>query len=157
MCKNFIYLVKFVELCFKLYYKNVAHILAILYGNFRFYRVNRRICLRKYKTNNINKLFINFLLRTCATRLYYVISLLPVVWNTWEERCGCNLIRRIDFRCFWSNRMKASCYFRAPNTGEHFTSGFTSGLSLRNNNTFFKTMAGSVCIFTIRLQKLIFI
>ena len=40
--------------------------------------------------------------------------------------------------------MKASCYFRAPTTSEHFTSGFTSGLSLRNTNTFFKTMAGSV-------------
>ncbi len=29
--------------------------------------------------------------------------------------------------------MKASCYFRAPTTGEHFTSGFTSGLLLRYN------------------------
>ena len=38
--------------------------------------------------------------------------------------------------------MKASCYFRAPTTSEHFTSGFTSSLSLRNNNTFFKTISG---------------
>ena len=139
MCKNLIYLAKFVEICFELYYKNVAHILAILYGNFRLCRTYESICLRKYKTILILISYsLTFLLRTCATRLYYVISWLPIVWNTWEAHRRCNLICRIDFRCFWSNRMKASCYFRAPNTGEHDTSCFTSGLLLRYNNTFFK-------------------
>ncbi len=74
MCKKPKYLAKFVELCFELYYKNIAQILAILYGNFRLYWVNGGICLRKYKTININKLFINFLLRYLRARLYYIIS-----------------------------------------------------------------------------------
>ncbi len=46
-----------------------AHIEAILDGSIRLYRVNGSICLRKHKAININKLFINFLLRTCATEL----------------------------------------------------------------------------------------
>ncbi len=54
------------ELCIDLHNKNVAHILEILYGNFRLYSMNGSICLRKYKTNNINKLFISFLLCACA-------------------------------------------------------------------------------------------
>ena len=74
MCKNPKYLAKFVELCFELYYKNIAQILAILYGNFRLSRVNGSICLRKYKTININKLFTNFLLRYLGARLYYIMS-----------------------------------------------------------------------------------
>ncbi len=58
MCKNLIYLAKFVEICFELYYKNVAHILAILYGNFRLYRTYESICLRKYKTILILKYYV---------------------------------------------------------------------------------------------------
>ena len=63
------YLPKFVELCFELYYVQIAaHTLAILYGNFRLYWVNGSICLRKYKTIN----YSHFLLRTCVTQLYFV-------------------------------------------------------------------------------------
>ena len=36
MCKNLKYLAKFLELFFELYYKNIAQILAILYGNYIF-------------------------------------------------------------------------------------------------------------------------